>query len=133
MFQLRRARYAWGFETAGPAAFTLQAVVLEYVTDRLVDEVCNEITQGRPVQLVEQPLIRAQAKEYVRQSQERLIGESILRKLKLEYGADRIDLLLTALFEQWRAQSSAEQGYGPGNVVNLLRLHRGHLRLRGPR
>src|SRR5262249_58123722 len=30
--------------------------------------------------------------------------------------------------EGWRGRPSAEQGYGPGNVVNLLRLQRGDLR-----
>ena len=62
-------------ETAGAAAFTLQSVVLEYVTDRLVEEVGDEIARGQPLLLVEQPLIKAQAKDYVRQTQERLIGE----------------------------------------------------------
>src|SRR4029078_750708 len=32
-----------------------------------------------------------------------------------------------ALLALWRGQSSLEQGYGPGNVVNLLRLLRGNL------
>jgi hypothetical protein len=41
--------------------------------------------QGRPVLLVEQPLIQAQASDYVRQSQERLIGAPILELLKARY------------------------------------------------
>ena len=32
------------------------------------------------------------------------------------------------LLASWREQPPVEQGYGPGNVVNLLRLLRGHLR-----
>ena len=32
-----------------------------------------------------------------------------------------------ALLETWRGRSVEEQGYGPGNVVNLLRLVRGEL------
>ena len=32
--------------TAGAAAFTLQSVVLEYVTDRLVEKVGDEIEQA---------------------------------------------------------------------------------------
>jgi hypothetical protein len=35
--------------------------------------------------------------------------------------------LLLALLEGWRDRPHAEQGYGPGNVVNLLRLLRGDL------
>jgi hypothetical protein len=41
-------------------------VVLEYVTDRLVETVAEEIEHGQPVLLVEQPLIQAQARDYVR-------------------------------------------------------------------
>ena len=33
-----------------------------------------------------------------------------------------------ALLERWRDQPAAEQGYGPGNGINLLRLLRGDLR-----
>ena len=62
-------------------AFTLQSVVLEYVTDRLVDTLSGEIANGRPVELVDQPLIKAQSKDYVRHTQESLIGEPILQHL----------------------------------------------------
>jgi WD40 repeat protein/transcriptional regulator with XRE-family HTH domain len=125
---LRRRSLVERAETAGAAAFTLQPVVLEYVTDRLVDTVCEEIGSGRPRQLVEQPLIKAQAKDYVRHSQKRLIGEPILQRLRTQPGGEQVQQLLTALLEGWRGRSQVEQGYGPGNVVNLLRLERGNLR-----
>ena len=67
------------------ATFTLQSMVLEYVTDRLVETVADEIGRGQPVVLVEQPLIKAQAKDYVRQTQERLIGAPILQQLTGEW------------------------------------------------
>src|SRR5438445_729653 len=124
---LRRRSLIGRAETAGPAAFTLQSVVLEYVTDRLVEDVADEITRGRPRQLVAQPLIKAQAKDYVRQTQERLIGEPVLRHLQAERGDGGAEQLLLALLEGWRDRPHVEQGYGPGNVVNLLRLSRGDL------
>src|SRR5712691_219242 len=122
---LRRRSLVERAETANAAAFTLQSVVLEYVTDRLAEDVSEEIVRAQPVQLVNQPLIKAQAKEYVRRSQERLIGFPILRNLEAESGHNRADLLLLRLLDGWRDQPPAEQGYGPGNVVNLLRLRRG--------
>jgi transcriptional regulator with XRE-family HTH domain len=125
---LRRRSLLERAETAGAAAFTLQSVVLEYVTDRLVHEVCDEIVRGQPLQLVAQPLIKAQAKEYVRQSQERLIGEPILQRLQADSGHGGSGQRLLALLDGWRDRPHAEQGYGPGNVVNLLRLQRGDLR-----
>jgi hypothetical protein len=76
-------------ETPGAAvAFTLQSVVLEYVTESLVEDVANEITACQPRLLVEQPLIKAQAKDYLRHTQERLIGESILRRLGEAHAAE---------------------------------------------
>ena len=114
--------------TTGIAAFTLQSVVLEYVTDRLVGEVTNEIGSRQPVVLVEQPLIQAHAKDYVRQTQERLVGEPILQQLRTDHGQDGADQRLMTLLDSWRHRPHVEQGYGPGNVINLLRLGRGHLR-----
>src|SRR5262249_43373981 len=110
------------------SSFTLQSMVLEYVTDRLVETVADEIVGGHPVVLVEQPLIKAQAKEYVRQIQERLIGAPILQRLNDQHTDRGAELPLVELLETWRGRSAEEQGYGPGNAVNLLRLQRGNLR-----
>jgi WD40 repeat protein/transcriptional regulator with XRE-family HTH domain len=123
---LRRRSLLERAETVGATAFTLQSVVLEYTTDRLVEDASAEIADHQPSQIVELPLIKAQAKDYVRQNQERLIGEPILQQLA-ETAADPEQALL-ALLDGWRHRPWVEQGYGPGNVVNLLRLLRGDLR-----
>ena len=105
-------------------AFTLQSLVLEYVTDRLVETAADEIGRGEPVLLAQQPIIKAQAKDYVRQAQERLIGRSILKQLTAQRGDDEAAQRLLALLDNWRGRPPAEQGHAPGNVVNLLRLLR---------
>ncbi|HTX71178.1 MAG TPA: helix-turn-helix domain-containing protein [Thermoleophilia bacterium] len=115
-------------QTTGPAAFTLQSVVLEYVTGQLVDDVVEEIEDGRSALLLEQALIQAQAREYVRESQTRLIGLPILKRLEARLGHEQTEKVLQRLLEGWRSRPSDEQGYGPGNVINLLRLVRGDLR-----
>jgi len=66
-------------------SFTLQSVVLEYVTDRLVSTASQEIEQGRLSQQREQGLSQAQAKEYVRQTQERLLLTPLLECLQSVY------------------------------------------------
>jgi WD40 repeat protein/transcriptional regulator with XRE-family HTH domain len=119
-------------------AFTLQSVVLEYMTDRLVEQVGDEIARGQPGQLLQHPLIRAQAKDFVRRTQERFIGEPILQHLVAARGSGGAERRLLDLLDGWRDREPAEQAYGPGNVVNLLRLLRrdlkgvdlSHLRLR---
>lgn len=115
-------------EGGGKISFTLQSVVLEYVTDRLVEDVTEEITSGRPMLLVDHAMIQAQARDYLRQSQERLIGLPILARLKVHLGQVGTEQRLLALLEGWRGRPMEEQGYGPGNIVNLLRLLRGDLR-----
>jgi len=65
----------------------------------------------------------------VRRSQERLIAQPLLERVNGILGsAAAVERQLLALLGRWRGQPAAEQGYGPGNVVNLLRLLRGDLR-----
>jgi WD40 repeat protein/transcriptional regulator with XRE-family HTH domain len=125
---LRRRSLVERADTAGPAAFALQSVVLEYVTDGLVADASEEIERGEPLLLAEQPLVKAQAKQYVRQIQERLIGVPVLQHIVAHHGAVGAEQRLAALLSGWRGLPPGEQGYGPGNVVNLLRLLRGDLR-----
>ena len=124
---LRRRSLVERAEISGAGGFSLQSVVLEYATDWLVETVSNEISSVQPVILVEQPLTQALAKDYVRQSQERLIGVPILQRLNAQHGEAQTDQRLVGLLGGWRGRRAAEQGYGPGNVVNLLRLRRGQL------
>jgi hypothetical protein len=54
-------------------SFTLQSVVLEYATARLIAEASSEIAQGTLAHLIAYTLCQGQAKEYVRQTQEQLL------------------------------------------------------------
>src|SRR5438874_5028611 len=108
---LRRRSLVERAESAGAAAFTLQSVVLEYLTDRLVVNVCDEVQHGQPALMVEQPLVQAQAKDYVRQTQERLIGQSILQQLTAQHDERGTERRLMALLDGWRGRSAEEQGY----------------------
>jgi WD40 repeat protein/transcriptional regulator with XRE-family HTH domain len=114
----------------GPGGtFTLQPVVLEYVTSRLVAQACDEVVTGEAALLVRQPLLKARAKDYVRRSQERLIAQPLLERLRGRLGSEEaVEERLRALLEDWRGRPLADHGYGPGNVLNLLRLLRGDLR-----
>ena len=110
-------------------ALSLQSVVQEYVTERLVEDVAREIATGQPVLLLSQALIKATAKDHVRRSQERLIAAPVLEHLIARYGSEpEVERRLTELLGVLRARSPGEQGYGPGNLINLLRLLHGDLR-----
>src|SRR5437588_5745278 len=110
-------------------SFTLQSVVLEYVTTKLVTTASQEIEQGRLERLHEHGLAQAQAKEYVRQTQERLLLAPVLARLQSVY-QERAELegRLREVLETLRGRAEEAQGYGPANLVALLRLLRGELR-----
>jgi WD40 repeat protein/predicted ATPase/DNA-binding XRE family transcriptional regulator len=110
-------------------AFTLQPTILEFVTNQMVEVACQEIVAGQPVLLSSHALVQATAKDYLRLSQERLIATLLLERLVSAYGSvDAVERQFLTLLASWRDQPLTEQGYGPGNVINLLRLLRGHLR-----
>lgn len=109
-------------------SFTLHSVMLEYVTDYLVMETSEAICEGDLSRLVEHGLEMAQAQEYIRQTQERLLLAPTLAQLRsvyLQEGA--LETQLLTLLAQSTDQADYAQGYGPTNLLLLLRLHRGHL------
>jgi WD40 repeat protein len=111
------------------ASFTLQAVVQAYVTARLIEEATTEIQEQHLECLIEYGLVQAHAKEYVRQTQQRLIVEPILSQLRTIYlrrGA--LEERLLSLLDHLREWDENTQGYGPANLIALVRALRGHLR-----
>ncbi len=110
-------------------SFTLQSVVMEYVAARLIAEVTSEIKQGRFSRLIEHGLELAPCKEYVRQTQQRLIVVPILAGLRNTYPLrTAVEEQLLALLDRLRERADHAQAYGPANLLALLRELRGHLR-----
>jgi len=78
--------------------------------------------------LLSHGLSQAGAKEYVRQTQERLLA-SVLASLESVYrGRAEVEERLPTLLDEVRGRPQEAQGYRPANLVALLRLLRGHLR-----
>jgi hypothetical protein len=111
------------------ATVSLQPVVLEYLTNPLVESVVEENVRGQPSLLVSHALLKATAKDYVRQSQEQLLAAPVLEHLRVMHeNALELEQQLLDLLDAWRGRPTDEHGYGPGNIANLLRLLRGDLR-----
>jgi len=111
------------------ATFTLQSVVLEYVTQVLVERVSEQVERGGWEHLIRYALEQAGAKAYVRQAQERLIVAPVLLRLQAVYrSTEAVEELLLRLLSQLREWEPEAQGYGPINLIMLLRELRGHLR-----
>ena len=89
-----------------PGSFTLQSVVLEYATARLLAEAIREIEQGQLAYLIEYGLCQAQAKDYVRAIQERLLVVPLLTRLQSTYqGQANLEARLLWLLGSWRGLS----------------------------
>lgn len=137
--------------------FTLQNVIIEYTTDRLIEAICTELRAGSAVDFSSSPtlpqveegwaggstkhartpsspftrawlnrfaLLKAQAKEYVRQSQERLIVQPIIERMLAEVGysvfIEQLKQLLTKLRTTTEPEGQVMPGYAGGNLLNLL-------------
>lgn len=93
--------------------FTLQNVIMEFATERLVEGVCAELQHQQFDLFHRHALIQATAKDYVRDTQIRLVVRPILaRRGSLDRAAAALDTI--------RANADLQQGYGPGNSLNLL-------------
>ncbi len=116
-------------ERGQQASFGLQSVMMEYLIDELGERLAEEIVLGPPQQLRQVALAQAQAKDYVREIQVRLLVHPLLERLRAELGANaQIEANLLRLLAQFRTEDAAIQGYGPANVITLLTALRGHLR-----
>ena len=128
----RRSLVERGKAEAGdrePGRYTLHSVVLEYVTEVLVERVSEQIERGGWEDLVSYALEQATAKYYVRQAQERLLVAPVLLRLQaVSLQTDAVEQQLLRLLNELRRWDQQAQGYGPANLIMLLRELRGHLR-----
>lgn len=126
---LRGLQHRSLLEKAGDG-FTLQNVIIEYLTDRLVEGVCAELTDdktiGTPFDLATQPLLnrhallKAGATESVRQSQVRLILRPVAERWLAKVGKTRIPQQARRWLDWLRNSDMPHAGYAAGNLLNLL-------------
>lgn len=109
-------------------SYTQQPVVMEYAARTLLDRVCDEIINGLPVLLPpasllqSQALLKAQSKDYVRDSQIRLMLEPFVMRLLSAFGSQKeIVYQLNQILRRLQTESPCQPGYAGGNLFNLLR------------
>jgi WD40 repeat protein/DNA-binding CsgD family transcriptional regulator len=102
--------------------FTQVPIIMDYVTDILVCNVCDEIESGDFNILNSHSLVAAQAKDYVRDIQLRRILEPIAEKLIQLHKGNKsvIKTRLDKILLKWRTENFYS-GYLGGNIVNLFR------------
>jgi WD40 repeat protein len=100
--------------------FSQQPVVMEYMTERIIDEIVQEI-MTRDLSLLEShALLKSTAKDYIRESQIRLILEPIITRLKTHFKSLKLTEIQFKQVLNKLQQSASPSGYGVGNLINLL-------------
>ena len=102
------------------ALFSLQPVVMEYVADRLMEKMAEEIRSGHLRRFNSHALIKAQAKDYIRERQIQNLLLPLLEKLMAIFEQeDRLQQVLLDRMALWQ-QATLKPGYAAGNALNLL-------------
>lgn len=113
------------------ARFTLQPVLMEYVTEQLIEQVYQEIITQKINLLETHSLIKAQAIDYIRTTQNNLLVKPICEKAKnyfIEQSGNSSEAEVKSeikshfikLLAILRDKYSLKLGYAAGNILNLL-------------
>ncbi len=103
------------------AKFSQQPVIMEYMTDRIVEKFSEEIAIEKIEFLSKYASIKSQAKDYIRESQVRLILEPVVERIKIIFSTEEdIKKNIGRLLLKLKREPSTILGYGAGNILNLL-------------
>ena len=97
--------------------FFLQPVVMEYVTERFVQQVCIEFETQQLNVWQTHTLLRVQAKEYIREIQTRFVVQPVKEQLLSRFGSVAA---IEAQAKHLLTQQGKKPGYVAGNLINLL-------------
>lgn len=101
--------------------FTQQPVVMEYVTECLIELICQEIITESPQYLLTHALVSAQAKDYIRDSQIQLIVQPILQRLQNSLGSThQLEHKFGRLIIKLQNELISSDDYGGANLIHLL-------------
>jgi NB-ARC domain/WD domain, G-beta repeat/Pentapeptide repeats (8 copies) len=101
--------------------FTLEPILMEYVTSKLIKKVCEEITNQEIVFLRYYALSKAQSKEYVKVNQIHCILKPVIDELLTIFKTKkRLEENFTQILAKLQEESPQERGYTGGNIFNLL-------------
>jgi WD40 repeat protein/transcriptional regulator with XRE-family HTH domain len=101
--------------------FGQQPVIVEYILERLVTQICKELVAAEPTLLKSHALLKARAKDYIRESQIRLILEPIVAQIKNYFRTPQyIAPQCQKILSQLQQSDSPLSGYAAGNLINLM-------------
>lgn len=99
--------------------FKQHPVMIEYITKRLIEQVCEEIETGKLQLFKSYALIKATANDYVRQTQYQLIIKPIIDNLINVYNNKyALEIRLKQILSQLKEERNI--AYAGGNIINIL-------------
>lgn len=98
--------------------FTLQPVVMEYITECLTQQIWQEIIHEDIQLFNSHALIKAIAKDYIREAQKGLILQPITNKLIKNSSKADLETKLQQIL--CKLQEKPQYGYAGGNILNML-------------
>ncbi|MBD2178466.1 AAA family ATPase [Pseudanabaena sp. FACHB-1998] len=102
-------------------SFTQQPVMMEYMTDRLIESAYQAAIERDPEFLMSYALVQHRAEDYIRETQIRYILQPLTDRLLAHYGsAETLQRELHELLETLRDHQTAI-GYAQSNIMNLLK------------
>ncbi|HEY9844593.1 MAG TPA: NB-ARC domain-containing protein, partial [Candidatus Caenarcaniphilales bacterium] len=101
--------------------FTLQPAVMEYVTSQLIEQVCQEVFTQKVALLKSHALLKVQARDYIQDSQIRLILKPVIERLLNTLACkNSVKKQLTQILSALQDQCPQDLGYAAENLLNLL-------------
>ncbi len=106
------------------SSYELHPVLMEYLTEKLINKIRQEIVNvslDDTCFLKQYGLLKAQDKDYIRQSQIQFLVLPLLEQLKIQLGSQsKVEQQLRKMLQILREMSPVEPGYLGGNLLNLL-------------
>ncbi len=101
--------------------YTQLPVLREYIINRLIDKICQEIKTEQIKLLNSYSLCKATTNDYIRETQVRQIITPLLERLVQELGGKRnVENKLKQIISNCQQQSPKAPGYLGGNIINIL-------------
>ncbi|HLI09683.1 MAG TPA: NB-ARC domain-containing protein [Ktedonobacteraceae bacterium] len=107
-------------ERRGRFHFTLQPVIMEFVTNQLIRRACTEVASDVLPTWADYAFVQAQTQDYVRESQQRFILAPLVERLLQEVDREGLKRLLLERLAGRRQAISDVSNYFAGNALNLL-------------
>ncbi len=107
-------------ETSEMADFLLQPVILEFVTSHFIEQIGEELKKETFQFFESHALMKAHAKDYVRESQIRLILWPIIQQQRASHEQAGIEQKVKNLLPILRDAPISNLSYTAGNLLNML-------------